>query len=116
MKFVFFLAVAYLVYHTYFDAGSGSQSTVSARDLEPRCDVVIFTTASCPYCKKAKNLLITKGAKWCEKNIERSSQNRDLYKSLGGRGVPFAVVGTEIIKGFREQRYIQALSQIEPAY
>ena len=113
MKLIFFLIVAYFVYINYFDA---QNSSVSARDLEPLCDVVIFTTASCPYCRKAKNLLITQGAKWCEKDIERSSQSYDLYKSLGGRGVPFAIIGNEKIKGFSKGRYLEALSQIEFAY
>lgn len=116
MKFFLFLVFAYAAYNLYIEPNSTDNSTISAREIAPQCDVILFTTASCPYCKKAKNLMIGKGVKWCEKNIERSTQNRDLFKSLGGRGVPLAVIGDQIFKGFSKQKYLAALDQIEPTY
>ncbi|VAW48990.1 hypothetical protein MNBD_GAMMA03-514 [hydrothermal vent metagenome] len=116
MKLILLLVFSYGIYHFYVGSDDDVDSGVSARELEPRCDVILFTTASCPYCKKARNLLITKRAKWCEKDINISTENHKLFKSLGGRGVPLALIGSEVIKGYRESNYIAALEQIEVMY
>jgi len=114
MKFFLFLVFCYAAYNYYLQPEGNAN--ISARAIDSQCDVILFTTASCPYCKKAKNLMIGQGAKWCEKNIENSTENHDLFKSLGGRGVPLAVIGQQIFKGFSQPKYLAALDQIEPAY
>jgi len=85
---------------------------VSARMIDNNCDAVVFTTQSCPYCKKARQLLNEEKVNWCEKDVNKSSANNALFKKLGGRGVPFAVIGDEIVKGFSKYNYRKAIAKI----
>jgi len=85
---------------------------VSARSIDSSCDAVVFTTANCPYCKQARQLLNEENVNWCEKDINKSSANKKLFKQLGGRGVPFAVIGSETLKGYSKYNYKKAISKI----
>ena len=84
--------------------------------------VVLYTTASCGYCAKARRFLNRNNVAWCEKDINRSKTNYREYRALRGRGVPLAqydrkhingrLQGGQVMSGFSEQGYADAfLSQ-----
>jgi len=112
MKLIIYIVLFFTAYYVYSNANENSNSDVSARELYSQCDIVLFTTASCPYCKKARSLLISKGKRWCERDINISAEYHKVFKSLGGKGVPLAVIGDKLIKGYREDQYIAALDQL----
>ncbi len=85
---------------------------MSAREIDANCDVILFTTQSCGYCKQAKNMLAKTEVAWCEKDIENSKENLANFKSLGGRGVPVMVAGDKILKGYNEQIYKKAIAEL----
>lgn len=85
---------------------------LSARTLDNNCDAVVFTQATCPYCTQARNLLNNEKVNWCEKDINVSSNNYDLYKELGGKGVPFAVIGEKVLRGYNKNQYLNAINKI----
>jgi len=107
LKVIFVIGAAILLYQYM-----SSPVEASARDIDSRCDAVIFTTKSCPYCRKARKLLKASKVAWCEKDIEVSSRNFDKFKKLGGKGVPLAVIGDEVIYGFQAQVYQQAIKRL----
>lgn len=121
MKFFLILVLFYAVYNVF--TGNHSINTndalevnisngVSARQIDPSCDVILFTTSSCGYCKQARNLLINKDIAWCEKDINTSNQNYKVFKSLGGKGVPVAVIGYNLLLGYSQEEYKEAIDQI----
>ena len=55
--------------------------------------IEIYSTAVCPYCVGAKNLLKSKGLEWQEVRIDTDPVQRDamLQRSGGRRTVPMRV-------------------------
>ena len=65
--------------------------------------VVMYTTASCPACKVAKQYMAQKGIPYQEINVETSREGMAEYQKLGGRGVPLITVGDKKMTGFNSQ-------------
>jgi glutaredoxin len=112
MKYLLLLVFAYAVHNAYNTSYSDAQLGSTAHEIDPKCEVVLFTTSSCAYCKKAKKLLQNSGAKWCEKNINSSQQNRQVFESLGAKGVPVMVTDNAVVMGFNKDRYLIEINRI----
>lgn len=93
-------------------SGPDAKYGTTAKEIDPGCDIVIFTTSSCSYCKRAKKLLASYKVKWCEKNITKSSQNLAVYNQLGGKGVPLTLFGSDIRHGYNEEIYTDVLNRL----
>ena len=67
-------------------------------------DITIYSTAVCPYCVAAKNLLKAKGLSWNEVRIDTDPSQRDvmLEKSGGRRTVPQIFIEDRPIGGYTE--------------
>ncbi|MEO6968426.1 MAG: glutaredoxin 3 [Rhodanobacteraceae bacterium] len=67
-------------------------------------DIEIYSTAICPYCVAAKNLLKAKSLQWRELRIDRDPAARAamLERSGGRRSVPQIFVNGVHIGGFDE--------------
>ena len=63
--------------------------------------VTIYTTAWCPYCSAAKNLLKQKGVAFTEIDVERTRDaRREMTERAGGRtSVPQIFVGGTHVGG-----------------
>jgi glutaredoxin 3 len=66
----------------------------------PKIDV--YTSAVCPYCVAAKNLLKSKGLEWTEVRIDMDPEQRQtmLVRSGGRRTVPQIFVNDHHVGGF----------------
>ena len=64
--------------------------------------IEIYSTAICPYCVAAKNLLKAKGLSWNEVRIDTDPSQRDvmLEKSGGRRTVPQIFINGTHVGGF----------------
>lgn len=64
--------------------------------------VEIFSTAVCPFCISAKNLLKSKGLEWTEVRIDTDPEQRDamLTRSGGRRTVPQIFINDQHVGGF----------------
>ena len=64
--------------------------------------VEMYTTAVCPYCVAAKNLLKQKGFDYSEIRVDTDPQHRDemLKRSGGRRSVPQIFINGTHIGGF----------------
>ena len=67
-------------------------------------DVVVYSTAWCPYCERAKALLGRKGVAFREIKVDEDPAERDamLKRSGGRRTVPQIFVGDRHVGGFDE--------------
>ncbi len=64
--------------------------------------IEIYSTAVCPYCIAAKNLLKSKGLEWTETRIDTDPVSRDamLERSGGRRTVPQIFVNEQHVGGY----------------
>lgn len=64
--------------------------------------IEVYSTAVCPYCVAAKNLLKAKGLAWEEVRIDTDPAQRDLMlqRSGGRRTVPQIFVNDQHVGGY----------------
>ena len=64
--------------------------------------IEVYSTAVCPYCVSAKNLLKSKGLEWSEVRIDTDPGQRDLMlaRSGGRRTVPQIFINDQHVGGF----------------
>jgi len=78
----------------------------------PDKNVVVYSTPTCPYCKKAKEYLSQKGIPFVDHNV---AQDRDAAKEMiqksGQMGVPVITIDGEVVIGFNQTQLDKLLSQ-----
>ena len=75
--------------------------------------IVIYTTAICPYCTHAKNLLNTKGYKYSEIDVSDPSLRSMLSKkSQGRKTVPQIFIGEMHVGGYDELSKISSSGEL----
>lgn len=77
----------------------------------PKAEVVMYATAWCPYCKKARDFLRKEGIEYKEYDIEKSQEGRRQHQALGGGGVPVIVVNGTVVRGYNPQGILAALKR-----
>jgi len=77
--------------------------------------VVMYSTAWCPYCARARAYFERTNTAYVEHDIERSADAHAEFKRLGGRGVPLILVGGEKLRGFNELAFESAYARAERA-
>jgi glutaredoxin 3 len=115
------LGAGYLVQHHPLGERANAakvNATVRTGDftrIQARVDsrVVLYTIATCPYCKRAKELLAEHGVRYAELPLDTSLAAREEAKSLGATQVPFILIGSNSIEGFDEAKLLAVLDQQE---
>jgi glutaredoxin 3 len=64
--------------------------------------IEVFSTAVCPYCVAAKNLLKSRGLEWSEVRVDTDPVQREamLTRSGGRRTVPQIFVNDQHVGGY----------------
>jgi glutaredoxin 3 len=64
--------------------------------------ILVYTTAVCPYCVAAKNLLKARGLDYSETRVDTDPAAREtmLARSQGRRTVPQIFIGARHVGGF----------------
>ncbi len=65
-------------------------------------NVKIYTTATCPFCNAAKDLLKSRGYAYEEIDVSDDDDFDALIKKTGWKTVPQIFFGEKLIGGFRE--------------
>ena len=77
-------------------------------------DVTIYTTHTCPWCRKTKEFFSKNKVKYREINVaEDQEAAQEMIKKSGQTGVPVSVIDGEVIIGFDEPRLRKALKLAE---
>ena len=73
--------------------------------------VTVYSTPTCPYCKRAKDYLTQKGIAFTDYNVapDREKATEMIAKSKQ-MGAPVIVVGDDIIVGFNQAKLDSLLS------
>lgn len=76
--------------------------------------VKIYTTPTCPYCMRAKNLLTRKGVAFEEIDVSASSQLRaEMMERSGGYTVPQIFIGGQPIGGCDDLYALDAKGELD---
>lgn len=67
--------------------------------------VVMYSTAWCGYCKKARRYFKENSIPFNEYDIEKSSRAKAEHKRYGGSGVPLLLFGQHKMRGFSTGRF-----------
>lgn len=88
--------------HTDQDAASGPQ-------------IILYSSAICPYCVAAKNFLRSKGKTWTEVRIDLDPAERDKMVALTKRtSVPQIFVGDVHVGGYDDMMAMHRVGKLEP--
>lgn len=67
--------------------------------------VIVYSTPTCPYCKRVKDYLTQKGVAFSDYNVasdrEKAKEMIDKSKQMG---VPVIVVGDDVVVGFNQTK------------
>lgn len=73
--------------------------------------VIVYATAWCPHCKKAKQFLNDNNIAYDLRDIEYGSEShKALYDSLEKPGIPQIIIGDKVFSGFNQALIAQELS------
>jgi len=92
-----------------FDATGAATVAGRSEAAGGKSAVVMYSTSWCPYCARARAFFKHYRIEFTEIDIEKDTTGRADYRRLGGRGVPFIIVGEQAIRGFDERRLSAAL-------
>ncbi len=75
--------------------------------------VIIYSTPTCPYCKRAKDYLSRKGIAYTDINVAQDREKaKEMIQKSGQMGVPVIIIGdNEIVVGFNQSLLDKLLSQ-----
>jgi len=79
-------------------------------------NIVMYTTASCPYCINAERLLVSKGVKEINKvRVDLQPELRvEMMQKTGRRTVPQIYIDDRHIGGFDELRQLDMAGGLDP--
>ena len=73
--------------------------------------VVIYSTPTCPYCKKAKEYLSQKGISYVDYDVAKDRDKaKEMIQKSGQMGVPVIVIDDEIVVGFNQTKVDELLA------
>jgi glutaredoxin 3 len=74
--------------------------------------VLLFSTLTCSWCRRAKRYFKDRGVPFKEINIERDPDAaRDIVRKTGQTGVPVIKIGSKWIVGFDRERIEKELAR-----
>jgi alkyl hydroperoxide reductase subunit F len=77
--------------------------------------VVVYSTPTCPFCKKAKEFLTKKEVAFIDHDVTTDKEALEEMRKLtqGGLSVPVLHICDEIIIGFDQARIEKALDECQ---
>ncbi len=74
--------------------------------------VVIYSTPTCPYCKRAKDYLSRKGISYTDIDVAQDKEKaKEMTQKSGQMSVPVIIIDDEIVVGFNQVLLDKLLSQ-----
>ncbi|TBR11727.1 MAG: glutaredoxin 3 [Lysobacter sp.] len=78
-------------------------------------NIVIYTTAVCPYCVAAKNFLQSKGQQWSEVRVDTDPDvRRKMVEMTGRTSVPQIFINETHVGGYDDMIALHRKGGLEP--
>lgn len=75
-------------------------------------EVIIYSTPTCPTCKRAKEYLARKGIAYTERNVVGDREvAKEMIQKSGQMGVPVIIVDGEVLVGFNQSQLDELLAK-----
>jgi len=74
-----------------------------SRQAKPVIEVIMYSTATCGYCEKARQWFTSHNVAWDERDVEKSADARAQWQGLGGVGTPMILINGKRFNGFVER-------------
>jgi glutaredoxin-like YruB-family protein len=72
--------------------------------------VVIYSTPTCPHCKRAKGYLTEKGIAFTDYNVAKDRERaKEMIQKSGQMGVPVIMVDDQMVVGFNQSKLDELL-------
>lgn len=89
---------------------AGKKASKTVKSSGKKAKVIVYSTKTCPWCKKTKEFLKANKIPFTSKDVGSSSKNAgEMFKKSGQQGVPVTDIGGKIIIGFNEGKLKSAL-------
>lgn len=73
--------------------------------------VVIYSTPTCPYCKRAKEYFSRKGISYTDIDVAQDREKaKEMTEKSGQMSVPVIIIDGEIVVGFDQSRLDKLLA------
>lgn len=92
-----------------------SEGNFSAYYPNARTKVVVYGTATCPYCIKTRAYLTQHRIVFAEFDVTTSEKGKRDFAQLGGKGVPLILIGDRQMTGFNAAVIDAALDKVKSA-
>ena len=76
-------------------------------------EVIIYTTAWCPYCVKAKKLLDNKKVAYTEINVSKPAARAKMVSLTGGATVPQILIDNQAVGGCDELHALERSGKLD---
>ena len=78
-------------------------------------NVTVYSTPTCPWCKRAKEYLTQRGVPYRDIDVSRDGQAaQEMVRHTGQQGVPVIAIDGQYIVGFDRPRIERALASAAP--
>ncbi len=77
---------------------AATASTTAEGAAPDTARLVVYTTSSCPYCRKAKAWLDDRQIAYVERDVDSDDGARGEWSALGGRSVPLMVLDGQVVQ------------------
>lgn len=87
--------------------GARASGVPEARRLVGDDRVILFSAEWCGYCDRLRKDLKQAKVAFTERDIEQSIDSNNAWRTLGGRGVPLTLVGSDVVQGYAPDRVLE---------
>ncbi len=101
-RMIFALALAFAVTVPLSAFAASEAKAKAGAESKAALEVIMYSTATCTYCQKARQWFSSHQVAWDERDIETSASAQMQWKELGGVGTPLVVVNGKPFQGFME--------------
>ena len=72
--------------------------------------VIVYSTPTCPYCKRTKDYLSQKGIPFTEVNVAADREKaKEMIQKSGQMGVPVVEIDSDMVVGFNQSKIDELL-------
>lgn len=65
--------------------------------------ITVYSTPTCPYCKRVKDYLTQKGVSFSDYNVaEDREKAKEMIDKSKQMGVPVIIIGDDVVVGFNQ--------------
>lgn len=73
--------------------------------------VVIYSTPTCPICKRTKEYLTGKGVQYTDLNVAKSKElTKEMIDKSGQMSVPVIIIDDQVVVGFNQGKIDKLLA------